>query len=409
MNKRNVFVWILYDFANSIVLISFFLYLSQWLVVDAKLSSFWFNSIFLGSTLLLILTALPLAAYSDKIKKRKIFLNISTIGAFVFFGATAVVASLGTQYVWYVFVLYLFAQYFYQFSFVFYNPMIEEISSPEKRGRISGLGQTANWIGEIAGILIALLFVSSGRVAPLLPSVIIFFVLSLPMMILFRERKSVFEEKTAIAETVSEKNGFISHFVRFLKYSPAAFFLIAFFFFNDAIITLSNNFPVYMDKVFGLTDTTKSILLLAILLTSAIGGYLSGWLGDKIGMKKTMKIMLGCWIIVIPLLAITTSFVLMAIETVAIGILFGSVWSVTRAYLSNVLPKKDMNYGFSLYTMMERFATFAGPLTWGLVVMGFGENSAFGYRTAAFVMTAFVVIGYLFLRKIPEDQQKLVS
>lgn len=324
-----------------------------------------------------------------------------TAGAFICFGATALVAGLGTQYVWWVATLFLFASYFYQFSFIFYNPMIDQLATLEKRGRLSGLGQTANWIGQLAGILVALLFASSGRVAPLLPSVAIFFILSLPMMIFFKETRPEIQTKITLRETREEARKFASRFYRFLRYSPAAVFLIAFFFFNDAILTLSNNFPIYMEKVFSVSDNTKSILLLAILVMSALGAYVFGWLGDKIGMKKTIKIILGAWIVIIPVVSITTSLILFTAATIAVGIFYGSIWSVTRAYLSGILPQKEMNYGFSFYTLAERFASFAGPLTWGLIVGSFNE-SPLGYRTAALMMTVFVIIGYFFVRKIPE-------
>lgn len=392
----------LYDFANSIVIISFFLYLSQWLVIDVGLSSFWFNSIFVGSTILLLFSAPIIGSLSDKIKKRKIFLIITTVGAFLCFGATAIIAGLGKEYVYLTAILYLFAQYFYQFSFVFYNPMINDLCPLEKRGRISGLGQTANWVGQIVGVLIALPFAASGRIAPLLPGAIIFFILSLPMLIWFKEPESEVKVKITLQDSKREAREFASRFYQFFKYSPAALFLIAFFFFNDAILTLSNNFPIYVDKVFRVDDKTKSMVVLAILLTSAIGAYISGWLGDKIGMKKTLKIVLGAWIIIIPLFALTTSLPIFIVITVAVGTLYGSIWSAPRAYLSGILKKEEMNYGFSFYTLMERFATFAGPLSWGLVVTSFGENSAFGYRMAALVLTVFVIIGYLFVRKIPE-------
>ena len=46
MSKKNIFFWTLYDFANSIVAIVFFLYFSQWLVVDKGVPDFWYNMIF---------------------------------------------------------------------------------------------------------------------------------------------------------------------------------------------------------------------------------------------------------------------------------------------------------------------------------------------------------------------------
>ena len=408
MNKRNIFLWILYDFANSIGIIAFFLYLSQWLVIEGGLSSFWFNSIFVGSTILLLLSAPLLATISDRIQKRKIFLNIMTVGTFVFFTATALVARLGTDYAWLVAIFYLLAQYFYQFSFVFYNPMLEQLAPLEKRGKISGLGQMVNWIGQMVGILIALPLASSGRLTPLLPTTLIFFALALPMMIFFKEEKPEEKIKASIKEAKGEIRTSASRFYAFIRYSPAGFFLIAFFFFNDAILTLTNNFPIYLEKVFAVGDASKSIGLLSILIMTAFGAYASGWLADKIGMKKTLKIVLISWIVVIPAMALAGSFSFFMIIAVPMGILYGSIGSVTRAYLSGILPKGQMNYGFSFYTLMERFATFAGPLTWGLIVSSFGESSIIGYRIAAFSMTIFVIIGYFFIRKIPE-YNKVIS
>src|SRR5260370_8396317 len=79
MNKKNLFLWSLYDFANSIVFINFLLYFSQWLVIDGGLSDFWYNATFPISTVLLFITAPSLAAYNDKHGGRKLSLNVSTV------------------------------------------------------------------------------------------------------------------------------------------------------------------------------------------------------------------------------------------------------------------------------------------------------------------------------------------
>ena len=70
------------------------------------------------------------------------------------------------------------------------------------------------------------------------------------------------------------------------KFDGVGRFFLAYFFFNDAIITASNNFPIYLEKVFGVNDQTKSFLLIGIIITSAIGAPLSGWIADKVGLKK---------------------------------------------------------------------------------------------------------------------------
>ena len=156
-----------------------------------------------------------------------------------------------------------------------------------------------------------------------------------------------------------------------------------------------------MDKVFQITDKTKSMLMLVILVTTSVGAYVSGWLGDRIGMNKTLKIVLGSWIVIIPLIALITNFKLFVVVAFAVGTLYGAVWSVTRAYLTGVLPSEEMGYGFSFYTLMERLSTLIGPLSWGIVVSVLGDEGAGSYRWAAASMTIFVIIGYYFVRKIP--------
>ena len=243
MDKKKLFLWALYDFANSIIFVNFLLYFAQWIVIDAGLSDFWYNAIFALSTVILLFTAPPLAALTDKYGKRKLFLNISTTGTFLSYGAAAVLAGFGTQYMMPIALLFLIGQYFYQFSFVFYNPMLMDIADSEHLSRVSGIGQFANSLGQVAGILITLPLAGS-RVAPLLPSVLLFFFLALPMMIFFKEPKKE-NGDISIAAFKNEAKISRKNLVSFLTVSAATPMLVAFFFFNDALLTITNNYSIY--------------------------------------------------------------------------------------------------------------------------------------------------------------------
>ncbi len=151
-----------------------------------------------------------------------------------------------------------------------------------------------------------------------------------------------------------------------------------------------------MERVFGVSDNIKNYLLLAILLMSAIGGVVSGWVADKIGALKTLKFILIGWIILIPLIATSKGLFSLSIFSSLVGLLIGSVWTVTRAYLSEILKKEELGYGFSFYTLAERFATLFGPLTWGGVIAVLGIHQA-SYRIAMLSMTIFVFIGLVIL------------
>jgi MFS-type transporter involved in bile tolerance (Atg22 family) len=92
---------------------------------------------------------------------------------------------------------FILGQYFYQLSFVFYNPLIKDIADEKHYARAFGIGQFSNSLGQIVGLLVTLPLIATSRLAPLLPAVVLFFVLSLPMMIRFKESKNQKQESSA--------------------------------------------------------------------------------------------------------------------------------------------------------------------------------------------------------------------
>ena len=390
MQKKQIFLWALYDFANSIVFVNFLLYFSQWLVLDWWLSDLGYNAIFAISAILLFFTAPVLATYTDKFWKLKKFLNWSTLGVFLFYGLAAG-SALWSFPIYLTAVFFLFAQYCYQLSFVFYNPMIADISDKPHRWRVSGIGQFANALGQVVGLAI-FLPLSEDLLAPLLPAVWVFFLLALPMMIFFKDTAKTVT--TGIKKI--ERNHFYKKLIPFFSVSLAAPLLVAFFFYNDALVTVTNNLSIYLENVFEIPNNQKSIILMLIVLMNAVGALLSGWIGDKIGIKKTLIGVLIAWIIALPIVAITASIPLFMILSAILGILIGAMRAVSRAYMSMLVAKEDLWYGFSFYTIFERFAAIIWPLTWGGIIAIGGVNSG-SYRIAMVSMTAFVVVWLLLI------------
>ena len=406
MNKKNIFLWTLYDFANSIVTIVFFLYFSQWFVVDKGVADFWYNMIFTIGSALLLLTAPILGSIADKNGKQQNYLNQITIIVFVFFLLASFTILFFSQKVFLAALFFLVANYLYQFSFVFYNALLHHIAPREKWGRISGIGQTGNWLGQITGLLITLPLASgavyiigeAGRAQTFLPAVIIFFVLALPMLLFFKlPKQETVYNKISLKE---EYKNYWSQFKELIKSPNMGLFLLAYFFFNDAVITASTNFPIYLQNVFAVSDSTKSMLLVGILATSAVGAFCSGWVADKIGLKKSLTIVLGSWVILFPLFGITSNFTVFIILSIFMGFLYGSIWTVTRAAMTVLCPKEKLNFGFSFYTLAERASTLVGPLSWGLITSLFISLGPTRYRIAITFMAVFVAIGIFFLRKV---------
>src|SRR3989338_1096030 len=131
MNKKNVFLWTLYDFANSIVSIVFFLYFSQWLVIDRGVADFWYNMIFAIGSALLLLTAPILGSIADKTGRQQSYFNRITVLSLVCFLAVSFITLFFSQKAFLAALFFLLANYLYQFSFVFYNAFLYRISPSE--------------------------------------------------------------------------------------------------------------------------------------------------------------------------------------------------------------------------------------------------------------------------------------
>lgn len=411
LNKRNLFVWSLYDFANSIVFITFFLYYSQWLVVDKGISDFWFNMTFVGSSILFLLTVPVAGAIADRNKNNLRGLRITTILTICSFFITSLIATLApSQYVLTIFTFSI-ATYFYLFSFTYYHPLLHDVAQSEKRGLASGWGQFGNWAGEITGLLLAIPFATGtisligevGRAQTFLPATILFALLALPMLLFFREEQG--GENIQI-NLKNEYGNVFKSFTNLIKVKGVGLFLLAYFFFNDAVTTASNNFPIFVDKLYGVSDETKSLILVGILVTSMIGSPLSGWLADKLGHRKSLLFLLAGWIVIFPALALTHNFTVFVAITIIMGLWFGSIWTITRSYLMQLTPSSMMNQSFTYYTLMERLATFIGPISWGLIVTYSPTADALNYRLAAIAMAFFIFIGLLIARKLPEPDGK---
>jgi UMF1 family MFS transporter len=311
-----------------------------------------------------------------------------------------------SQKVFIAVLFFLIANYLYQLSFVFYNPLLHYIALKESWGRISGLGVGANYLGQVVGLLVAIPLASGsvyligevGRAQTFLPATVLFFILALPMLLYFKLPK-----ENGSDDRVSLKAEYIGQWKQFkelISDSNMKFFLLAFFFFNDAIVTVSNNFPLYLQNVFNVDDKFKTILLGGALATSVLGGVVSGFITDRIGLKKSLLTVIGIWIIFLPLLALNTNFKVFTVLCIFMGFLFGAIWTVNRAVMTALASKAKLNFSFSFYTLAERTSTLVGPLAWGILTYVFVNLGVVRYRIAVFAMAVFVAIGFYFAKKV---------
>ncbi|TSC74960.1 MAG: MFS transporter, UMF1 family [Parcubacteria group bacterium Gr01-1014_33] len=409
--RRNIFLWTLYDFANSVVSVVFFLYFSQWVVIDRGISDFRFNLTFTTAAVLLLFTAPLTGVLLDKFLRRITGLRYATLFTVIFYGLCALSAVYNRESD--ALIFFTLGFYSYLLSFTFYTPLINDIAPVERRGRISGFGIAANYLGQLIGLIIALpfsnktfiLFNAAPRAETLLPSVVIFSFLSLPMLLFFREPKRTPGKISLGAEL---KNTFQESKTLFI-FPSVAFFLASYFLFNDAILTVINNFPIAVEQIWGVSDTTKTYIALGIITTSAIGGVFSGMLADRFGHKRTLMWILVGWLFIMPLIALLTNFTLFVISTILLGFWLGANWTVSRSVMSYVAPPGKHNLAFAYFGLAERASSFIGPIVWGLIVSNLVSMGSYRYRIATLAITGFILLGLFTFSHVRDDRKSHIA
>lgn len=402
MSNKPLFLWSLYDFANSVVLMAFLFYFSQWLVTNQGKPVWWYNLALIVSSALFIITTPFVSRKIDATKVKIKGLRFWTLLTFVGHISVSLLAMLSDGMEVFATILYTLSTYAYLVCFLYYTPMLNDLSSQENRSWSSGIGQSANSIGQVAGILITLPFVNGitlfgdpGRAQALFPATIIFGLLALPMLLFYRENINF----TLDAPQAKCQSNPLSLFKEVFSYKPLALLLLAYFLFSDAMLTFANNFPLYLETVHHVTDTVKSLLTASILILAATGAIIFGKISDKKGKLRTLKIILVVWCLIFLAMALVTNFKTLIPIFLFAGILFGPVWGISRALVGELAPSHLVASSYSYYVVAERFATFIGPVVWSIALITMGEGIR-GYQTGMIFLMLLLIISLFVLNRI---------
>lgn len=413
MNK-NVFLWGLYDFANTPLTVAMGgLFLAQWIVLENGLPDIWYGGVFTAATILILITSPFWGALSDSMTKRMSLLKWTTLVFIVlgFITSFVIVSPLPKMArVYVVLILFFFLQYVYQISLIFYNLLMESISGPNTRGTISGIGQLFGELGWLLSPLFLLPFSvgvivlagEPGRGQVFLPATVLMALLGLPMLLWFKEHKPRIKGQSPNFNLVLEST-FVGLKKLVKENKNVAVFLFSFMFVSDALLTASLYFAIYMDQIFQATDFQKYIALALMEIVNIISCYVVGKLSDKKGIKKLYVIACIDLTVVFAIAPLVSSLNLFYIISCIIGFGFGAFYTTSRALLYKIAPVKKIGEYFGIFSTFQKFASIIGPLTWGGITLLLINYGIFRYRVAIFSISVLVLVGLILATKVKES------
>lgn len=414
MNK-NVFLWALYDLANTPLTAAIGgLYLAQWVVLDNHVDDIWYSGVFTLATILLLVTSPFLGAWSDQLGKRKPFVTWMTFVLLITGGLLGFVAASSLPSVTRVILvlaLFFIIQYVYQASLIFYNSLLRQLSTSKTIGKISGIGEFFGEVGWLIGPAILLPFATgkitlwgeAGRAQVFFPAVIILAILGLPMIFWFKEKEIKTEEKTMNFKIIYKRT--VQGLTALVKENKnATLFLVAFMFVSDTLLTATLYFAIYMDRVFGAGDTQKFFALAALEIVAILSAYVIGRLSDRLGTKKFL--ISSCWILFFGflVLSINTSLPMVYVLASVLGVGFAGFYVTSRVLLLKISPIAQHGEYFGFYSTFQKFASIIGPLTWSITTLLLKDYGVFRYRAAVFVLVLLMLVGTLLMSRVREEK-----
>ncbi len=414
---RGALSWALYDLANTVYSMNVLtLFFAQWVTVDRGREDLWYSLFFSASMALVALTLPYLGLRSDRTGRRLGFLAVFT-GASV--GATALLGFLtrasGLAGLLAALAVFAISNYAFQGALVFYNALLPTVSTPETRGRVSGLGVALGYVGSFVGMILVTPFVTGtvpilnlavpgvhagGRTAAFLPTAIFFALFSLPVFLRVREpRRAPAAPLPSFPEALTQILATLADARRY----PGVFrFLIANLLLVDAIQTVIIFMAVYAQKVMGLPDSAKVTFFMLATVPAIGGSFLAGWLADRLGARRVLTATAWLWVASLVAVAATPSRAVFYVIGGVVGALLGAVWTTSRPLLLALTPPGEEGRLFGLYAFSNKAAAIVGPLLWGATVLVAEPMGPARYRLAVGVLAVMAAAGATLFLSVPE-------
>ncbi len=404
-NKKKIFIWTLFDFANtsfSIVVVTFlFAVYFKNIIADGKPIGDLYWSF--GTSISMMITALIspiLGAIADFSAGKKRFLLFFTIICII---ATASLFFLGPGQIVLGLIIFIIANIGFESGLVFYDAFLPEVTEPKNYGRVSGYGFGMGYLGSLATLAIVYPFIQSDMIKETFPVAALFFlVFSLPFFFFIRDsRKKIVTTEPYYIIGLKRVWSTISHLK---NYKNLAIFLLAYFFYIEGVNTIIFFSGIYASTTLGFTDSELLIFFLTVQTTAIAGSVVFGIIADSIGQKKTIMITLFMWLITVALaFFIYDKFGFYFVGLLA-GASMGSSQSTSRSLMTKLTPEDKKTEFFGFYSFFGKSSAVVGPLVFGLVSFFSGSQ-----RIAILSVGAFFVIGMLILSKVKDPDVKLAS
>ncbi|MFQ5669179.1 MAG: MFS transporter [Acidobacteriota bacterium] len=401
--------WCLYDFGDSafttvIITAYYVLYFKTVVVGNPALGDWYWGLANAISALVIALVAPLLGALADQSGNKLLFLRGCAALAVTFTASLYWVRPGGIASGC---ILFIMANIGFSGGVIFIDAFLPEISHPGNVGRLSGYRWGTGYVGGMLSLGLVLPLVKGGFGEDhLLSARLVFPVVALwyliwvfPAFLFLRERAipgaslSWSGALRAGVRRLRETAGHLRHYRQLFR------FLIAYWVYNDAIVTIIVFAAAYAADTLHFSLAENLLLILCVNVPAALGSLAFGSLVDRIGAKKAVSFTLILWLAVVVAAALATSKVVFLCVAALAGIGLGSCQSASRSLMSLLSPRRKAAEFFAFMGVAGKASSIPGPLLFGVLSSTTGSQ-----RVAVLAVGLLFLAGFLILLTVDQDK-----
>lgn len=424
-NRKEIFGWMLYDWANSaffttivgVLLGPYLLGLAQSAVgengvildlVAFKVTPKGLPAFCTALSVVSMVVFLPvLGAIADYTNLKKLlmagfcYIGVLSSAALFFVTESYVICS----------ILFVVGTMTFAAANVFYNAFLIDITSEDNRDKVSsygyGLGYLSGFIMLVLNVLLLTNVDSLGITTGLAVRICflgaaiwwgLFAAISFALIKSRGVSKTIPKGQSVVTIGFTELRATLSE-LRGLRHT--LFFLVAYLFYNDGIQTVILQSSVFIsNELFTLeernADADKSFLIVIFMIaqiSAFVGALIFERIARSLGAKRTIILALVIWcgivIYAYGFFATKTQAYLMG---GAIGMVLGAAQALSRSLFSQMVPRGREASFFGLYEISEKGTSWMGQLMFAIIVGATGS-----FRHAILGLIVFFVVGTVIL------------
>jgi len=418
-NRRILFCWVMFDFANSAytTLVVTFVYSTYFVSTIAPDpvtgTALWSRGVTVTALCVAFLSPV-LGALADQGGFRKSFLFLSTA---VSVTGTAVLYWIEPGQVVWALVWFVISNIAFEFANVFYNAYLPDITTSGNIGRVSGVGWGAGYIGGLTAMGVALAAFIHPEVpwfgvsteggahvrATCLLVAVWFALFSLPLFLWVPGTRSpVGLKKTGIMKTgVTDLK---DTFREIRRYRQIIRLLVARMIYNDGLVTIFAFGGIYAAGTFGFSFQEIMIFGIVLNVAAGTGALIMGVFDDRLGGKTTIQVSNGVLTLAVLMAVLAPDKAMFWAAGILVGFFAGPNQSASRSLLGRFVPEEKENQFYGFFAFSGKLTAFMGPLLLGILTRAFDSQ-----RAGVAVLVLFFIAGGLLLSRVDEQEGKAAA